>query len=199
MNENQQLISLSLNGDLETLKYLISKGANIESSTEEGFTPLHIASQEDHLDIIKYLVENGANIESKTNDRLTPLHIACLSGYIKIVKYLIENGASIESEEKSGFTSLHIACLYNEIEIVKYLIEKGANIESFSHRIDKLIDPSHYGDQINQKRKNRFHHGIRYTPLMISFQKNTKEISNYLIKHGANIHFSFLLLYQTIQ
>jgi len=60
--------------DLERVKYLVEKGANIESKDNFGCTPLHRASWGGNLDIVKYLVEKGANIESKDNDGCTPLN-----------------------------------------------------------------------------------------------------------------------------
>ena len=51
------------------------QGANIESKTNDGYTPLHLACFDGYLDIIQYLISQGANIESKTQERYTPLHI----------------------------------------------------------------------------------------------------------------------------
>ena len=41
---------------LEIVKYLISSGANIESQTNLGATPLHIACQSNNFEIVKYLI-----------------------------------------------------------------------------------------------------------------------------------------------
>lgn len=45
---------------------LISKGANIESKTRDGLTPLHCAARSGHDQVVDMLLENGAPIQSKT-------------------------------------------------------------------------------------------------------------------------------------
>ena len=70
---DKQLLNASKNDDLEKVKELISKGADIETKDNDDYTPLNIASYKGHLEIVKYLVEQGADIESKDNDGDTPL------------------------------------------------------------------------------------------------------------------------------
>ena len=52
----------SLCGNTEIVKYLVEKGANIETENEDGNTPLFIACEKNNNDIVKYLIEKGANI-----------------------------------------------------------------------------------------------------------------------------------------
>lgn len=37
---------------------------------QNGFTPLYMAAQENHIDVVKYLLENGANQSTATEVRL---------------------------------------------------------------------------------------------------------------------------------
>ena len=48
-------------GDLEIVKHLLERGANIEAQDQDGVTPLHCASYIGHLEIVKHLLERGAN------------------------------------------------------------------------------------------------------------------------------------------
>jgi len=41
------------NNDLKTLEYLVGLGANLECRDVEGWTPLHLASQWEHMDCKK--------------------------------------------------------------------------------------------------------------------------------------------------
>ena len=48
-------------GQSATVQYLLSVGANKESSTRDNWTPLWIAARMGHLEVVKLLVESGAN------------------------------------------------------------------------------------------------------------------------------------------
>lgn len=39
---------------------------------QNGFTPLYMAAQENHIDVVKYLLENGANQSTATEVRRHP-------------------------------------------------------------------------------------------------------------------------------
>ena len=41
-------------GDLERLKYLISKGGSLDAVDKKGRSCLHISCYENHVDIVKY-------------------------------------------------------------------------------------------------------------------------------------------------
>ena len=69
----------AIKGNLEIIKYLISKGVNVNCRSKNGFTPLHIAVINGHLDIVKYLVSCGAEINSITQSRQTPFLFSSLN------------------------------------------------------------------------------------------------------------------------
>ncbi|WP_457639682.1 ankyrin repeat domain-containing protein [Persephonella sp.] len=60
-------------GDLELVKKLISKGANVNAKDKGGNTPLHWVARNGHLEIVKYLISCGAN---KNWDVRTPYDVA---------------------------------------------------------------------------------------------------------------------------
>ena len=62
-------------GRLTIVKYLISKGANIEAKNQIGQTPLHCAAR-GRTDVVKYLVSKGANKNAKNGFGKTPYDIA---------------------------------------------------------------------------------------------------------------------------
>jgi ankyrin repeat protein len=49
---------------------LLEKGANIESKTRAGLTPLHCAARSGHEQVVDMMLERGAPISSKTKVRL---------------------------------------------------------------------------------------------------------------------------------
>ena len=64
------------NGELDVLLFLIDRGANINTTDENGWTALHMASEEGHIKCMRLLIRFGANIEAKTVEDYTPIHIA---------------------------------------------------------------------------------------------------------------------------
>lgn len=45
---------------------LIAAGANLDSKTRDGLTPLHCAARSGHDQVVDLLLEHGAPIRSKT-------------------------------------------------------------------------------------------------------------------------------------
>ena len=88
-----------------------------------GDTPIHNASQNDHLSIVQYLIEKQ-NVDKgiKGNGEKTPLHYACEWDHLPIVEYLISKGANIEEKYVCKNSLIHFACLSGHLPIVECLI-----------------------------------------------------------------------------
>ncbi len=82
-------------GDIETVRFLIEKGANV---TVEGKTPLHIASNWGFVELADLFIFNGADVNAADSRGWTPLHWASFEGGIEMVIYLIEQGADLSVE-----------------------------------------------------------------------------------------------------
>lgn len=53
-------------GKTNMVSLLLEKGANIESKTRDGLTPLHCAARSGHEQVVDMMLERGAPISSKT-------------------------------------------------------------------------------------------------------------------------------------
>jgi ankyrin repeat protein len=56
---------------------LLEKGANIESKTRDGLTPLHCAARSGHEQVVDMMLERGAPISSKTKVRIQEIVVLC--------------------------------------------------------------------------------------------------------------------------
>jgi ankyrin repeat protein len=56
----------------------------------DGWTPLHLASQEGHVKMAEILIQMGADVCSLTKNGWTPLHSASQEGHVKIAELLIQ-------------------------------------------------------------------------------------------------------------
>jgi ankyrin len=63
-------------GDLESAKLLLSAGADINQTTEYGWTPLLTATNNRHYVLGKYLMEHGADVNKANKGNWTPLYLA---------------------------------------------------------------------------------------------------------------------------
>ena len=116
-------------GKIEVVKYLVSKGADVNAKAGNGVTPLHSAVlYNENTDVIKYLVSKGANINAKNVDGRTPLCIAITIGHTGCIFDLIGEGASVNAEDNDGFTPLSLAKAAGFTRIAEYLSSKGATL-----------------------------------------------------------------------
>lgn len=58
---NTALHIASLAGQEEVVRLLVNHSASVNVQSQNGFTPLYMAAQENHDNVVKYLLANGAN------------------------------------------------------------------------------------------------------------------------------------------
>lgn len=92
-------------GDLETVKYLVSKGANIHAKNNYALVR---ATEKNHHDVVKFLIENGAIPENKQTD--TDLEM-----FIKVVEL---------KDAKTAYYIYTNADTDNQTTISEYIITK---------------------------------------------------------------------------
>jgi len=62
-----------LAGQEEVVQLLVQRGASVNAQSQNGFTPLYMAAQENHDSVVKYLLSKGANQTLATE--VCPFHI----------------------------------------------------------------------------------------------------------------------------
>ncbi len=66
-------------GDLETVKKLINRGADVNQMSN-GMTPIMYAAKFNRTEILKLLIAKGANLKAKSAKKMTALKYAELHG-----------------------------------------------------------------------------------------------------------------------
>ncbi|KAJ8982139.1 hypothetical protein NQ317_011285 [Molorchus minor] len=144
----------------EVVKLLVQHGASVNVQSQNGFTPLYMAAQENHDNVVRYLLANGANQSLSTEDGFTPLAVAMQQGHDKVVTVLLEN----DTRGKIRLPALHIAAKKDDVKAAKLLLENDHNPDVTS--------------------KSGF------TPLHIASHYGNQQIGNLLIQKGADVNYA---------
>ena len=99
------------NNHPEVVRYLISKGADVNIANRMGRTALHYSTNYEFIDIIKMLLEAGANPNATSQDNTTPntpVKAAILRENTTILKLLLQAGGD-KNAEYDGVSLLNLA------------------------------------------------------------------------------------------
>ncbi|XP_020297140.1 uncharacterized protein LOC109861755 isoform X2 [Pseudomyrmex gracilis] len=128
--DNTPLHFAVLNGDIEIVKMLLDRRANVNATTWQGTTPLHYAIENKKIEIAELLLNHGANVNASTKNGNTPLFLAVKRGHVDAVKMLMDRGSNVNAETWNGTTLLHYAIVTNEIKIAELLLNHGVNVNA---------------------------------------------------------------------
>uniref|UniRef100_A0A673JNN7 Uncharacterized protein n=1 Tax=Sinocyclocheilus rhinocerous TaxID=307959 RepID=A0A673JNN7_9TELE len=120
---------------------LLRVGAQINSVTQDGLTPLHLASQSGHTEAVAQLLEGKADIHVKDKQGRTALHCAAAQGEVSVIQLLLAAGSDANATEKEKKTPLHLAAMEGHTKKVLRPswehMKKECN--SFGWRVGKLV------------------------------------------------------------
>ncbi|VDQ13760.1 unnamed protein product [Trichobilharzia regenti] len=73
---------------------MIQAGAEVNSRTRDGLTPLHCAARAGHTSTVECLLKHGGDVSVKTKNDLTPLHMAAQGDHEQATRLLLESGSN---------------------------------------------------------------------------------------------------------
>ncbi len=115
-------------GHIGVLSWLKAKGADLNRSDAEGWSPILYAAENAQLDTLRYLVEKaGVDVRARSKGRQTALMLACLGGQTDVCRYLLDRGANLNARTLQGSTALMYAAASGKLDLVQMLIESGAD------------------------------------------------------------------------
>lgn len=108
-------------------RFLLVKGANVNSVTVKNDTALHIAVKKNLIEVASILIRYGSHINIPNIFGESPLHLAKSRNMSKL---LLGSGSNVSAKNNLGETPLHIAAREGNEELISVLIQHGA--ERFS-------------------------------------------------------------------
>ena len=113
----------------EVAEYLIANGADVESRTRLGNTPLILAAKHFNIWSMVALLEKGANVNAENSDGMTALHYICMGIHRSkhAIDLLVKYGANVNAQNSMLYTPLHHAAIAEEYGKIHKLLQYDAD------------------------------------------------------------------------
>ncbi len=199
------LILATENGYPQEVIRLLNKGADINTTTWDGVTPLMYAIQNQDSFITKILVLNGADIDKKPDSGIPALISSVINNNLFIAEYLIRNGADINITDSRGNTPLMYASAYGHYLILDMLLYYEADAEYKNNEgSNAIMIASYYGDYDMALRLIEAGVDVNSTDnaglsaIHYAVQNAHHELTELLINNGADINAPTLSGYSPV-
>jgi uncharacterized protein len=191
-----KLIEAAKRGDLQAVRALLAKHADVNAADADGSTALHWAAERDNVALADLLIAAGANVKAATRYKITPLSLACTNGDAVLIDRLLKAGADPNGTSEEGQTALMTASLTGKPDAVKLLVETGAEVnavEPYKGQTALMWAASEgnaaaaeiliaHGADVKAKSKAGF------TPLLFAVRNDRPGAAKVLLDHGANVN-----------
>lgn len=107
-------------GCMESVDILLRHGADIESRSLSGQTPLHCASN------------GGGWAQPSRDEMLRDMYGTSHEKHSEVVRMLLDCGAKVDVRDRYGDTPIHNAAAYGKLEVLQVLVNHGADVNAKS-------------------------------------------------------------------
>ncbi|KAF8783318.1 Ankyrin repeat like protein [Argiope bruennichi] len=120
-----------MQGNLDTIKNILSKGICVDTILKAGWTSLMYACSSGQAEVVAYLLENKAD-PNYHKDMFTPLMAVCAAkkpeeDLVKCCSILLQHGAKVNAHERHLTTPLMFAVREGHSFLVKELLNQNAD------------------------------------------------------------------------
>ncbi|TGL74046.1 ankyrin repeat domain-containing protein [Leptospira jelokensis] len=159
-------------GDIELVKKLIQKGANVNEktgtffsgSTKDGnLTPLHLAIEYGHLEVAKLLIENGADINSQTYRNYTILTIVWKKAWLakdleklkKEIEFVSSLNTNLEFSDNplANYIISYYPTLFNNIDLFQSYMQKNLYLNCCNRVASPMLGFANLDSKKQQERQ----------------------------------------------
>lgn len=119
----------AVEANLESVKFLVEKGADVNARDQIKSSPLLWAAGFGKPETVAYLITKGADVKATDDNGWTPLIWAAGLGQAQTVDILVKAGADLNAADKqTGDTPLLRGARTGKADSLKILIVAGANL-----------------------------------------------------------------------
>lgn len=187
-NEMTFLHLALLIGNLDIVRFLVDKGANVNAVMSDGITVLGAAMVAGSLETIAYLLDKGADVNAQTGDHITPLMLFIniietvpysLENILKVLDMILAKGALVATKDAKGNTVLHHLAENPELKSAVPLQQQEALRKRYEVILARLLKAGAAIDETNN---------AKVTPLHAALKKEHYFLAELLITHGADVN-----------
>lgn len=114
-------------GQLDLVRELMRRGAELDRVGAGGATPLGAAVFHGHELVVKDLIRKGARPDVPGATGQLPLHLACATGQVRMIEVLLKAGASYLDVNRQGRHAMAEAALFGQLGAMQALAHAGAS------------------------------------------------------------------------
>jgi hypothetical protein len=176
--------------DIELVRELIRKGADVNARETDKMTALHAAVESGNVEIVRILLQTGAKVNARTDSRRTPLMMLDGDAKPELVNLLLKHGAKVTALDDGKSTVLINAANFNvPAEVLQILIGAGAKVDAQNNEGRTALMEAAYEENLEAV-KTLLEAGAKVdlrddegkTALQLT---DTEEIRKLLIAYGA--------------
>ncbi|NWI09497.1 RN5A ribonuclease, partial [Crypturellus soui] len=124
---NVKLHAAVKNNEMENVKELLEKGADVNSRAEGGWTPLQSAVLVDE-DMALFLLEKGADLRARKQNGGTAFIEAGIAGSVRLLELFLAHGSDVNEHDDNGFSAFMEAAWYGKEDALRFLHSKGVDV-----------------------------------------------------------------------
>uniref|UniRef100_A0A4X2JV87 Ankyrin repeat and SAM domain-containing protein 6 n=1 Tax=Vombatus ursinus TaxID=29139 RepID=A0A4X2JV87_VOMUR len=157
------------------VRFLLRKGASVNSRNHYGWSPLMQAARFGHTNVLHILLENGADINAQNRLGASVLTMASRGGHLSAVKLLLETGAFVDNYDHFNHSVLEDGNKGDLPDITALMIAAQHGHEAVVHL---LVE---WGADANYSVKT-----MGWSPLMLAALNGRVSVAQQLVDKGAN-------------